>query len=124
MFSERTFKELEAKACKSVTIGDHNLLDMASLDLVQKGEETLALEVEATGNVLEDAVVLGAMGLETFNLTLEVARLLLVGRGDASVEDGLALGTPEIFVRPLFNAKMPTDILVVIAVASKAGLRW
>jgi hypothetical protein len=118
MFFERTFKELEAESCKSVTIGDHHFFYMTSLDLVQKGEKTLAFEVEPGANVLDDAVVLGTVGSETG----EITRGLLVGRGNPSVEDDLALGNLGLFSDWL-EAKTPANILVVIAMKT-SGVLW
>ena len=61
---------------------DHNLLDHAAQDALQKGKKTFALEVEATADVGEDAVVrIGAWS----DLALQIL-FLLAGATDTSVE--------------------------------------
>lgn len=71
-------------------MGNHNALDSAATDGVQKGEETGALEVEARGDVREADVSIGLSDAERGELAVEVGALVV--RGDASIEDDSSRG--------------------------------
>lgn len=61
------------------------------------------------------------MGLEIFDLALEITRGLLMGRGDTSVEEGLTLDKRERF-RVGLEAKVAASILVVLAMDASGVL--
>jgi hypothetical protein len=49
--------EVESKSTEPISVGHHNLFDVAAQDSVQKGREAGALPVDARGDVLDDLVV-------------------------------------------------------------------
>jgi hypothetical protein len=73
---EQPFQELHADACESVAVGHHNFCDSAATDGVQKGEETRALPVDTTGNVLNEFMDRFG-GTEIVTLALEIGVLML-----------------------------------------------
>jgi len=79
--------ELVSESAESVSMEDHKVGDSAAADAFQKGEQTLAVEVDAGGDVTDDLDT-GADGKDEVDLSLQV-RLLVIG-GDPGVSDGEA----------------------------------
>lgn len=78
------FQEVPAEATQSVFVHDHNLFDHSLEDLVQKGLQTFAFEVESAGDVC-DGFVSWVGGLEILDLSVKITSL--VGRGDSGIDD-------------------------------------
>jgi hypothetical protein len=86
---ENSLDDVDAEAGEAVAVGNHNLSDHTLLDLFQKPLQPLAsFEVEARGDVFEDAVV-GEFCLERFDLALEVVALL--PRRDPTVDGTMGI---------------------------------
>ena len=54
---EIPLEELECKPTEPISRGKGNLLDVSTLDSLQKGDKVLALEVDAQPNVTDDLMV-------------------------------------------------------------------
>jgi hypothetical protein len=79
------FEEFLGEAAEAVSVENHKFLDRAGEDAFQKGEQTLAAEVD-TGTDIGDNLDAGATRFEEVDLALEVG-FLVVG-GDAGIGDG------------------------------------
>lgn len=120
-FPKDVLQEFGSKAAQPVPVHDHNLRDISSVDLVHQGAQSLALEVEARADVLDDLVV-WVLGLEVFNLPDEV--LFLAGAADPCVEDPLSLvvaGFDDAFFRLFVSEKLGKMVGVVEAPSAATG---
>jgi hypothetical protein len=83
---KHVLKELESKADKAVSMGNHKLLDISPEEGVQNGLKTSSFEVDSRTDVADNSVFWEAFD-EEGDLSLEV--LMLLGRGDPCVDDSL-----------------------------------
>lgn len=81
---EDVFQQLEGKAAQAVPGGHHDFSESSLVCGVQKGEQPLALPVDARADV-GDELVVWVLGQQEVGLALQV--VLLLGRGDAGVDD-------------------------------------
>jgi hypothetical protein len=115
VLGERTFNELDAEASESVFVGHHNFVDAVAFDEVQKCRKTFALKVEAGGDVGDDFVVLRTLFVERVDLSLEVARVLLLRGGDTRVDDD---DTGDFFDGSfVFDTEDRAQVLFVVSMA-------
>lgn len=84
MALEDGLEQLKGETTESVSEGNHNLSDSALEDELQKGLQSLSVEVEAGADVGEDSVG-GVAASEVLDLALEV--FFLVRRADPGVDD-------------------------------------
>ena len=102
---EDVFQEFDAISTQSVLMQDHHLLDSSLVNSLQKGLQAGSLEVETGSDVFDDFVgrELGSQGVD---LSLEVARFLLVPARDSGVEDPLEVfgrGFLRLFASHVFS---------------------
>lgn len=117
---ERTFNELDSETSESVFVGHHNFLDAIAFDEVQKCRKAFALEVEAGSDVGDDFVVLRALFFEQLDLSLEVARVLLLLRGDAGVDDDDASDFVARWV--VFDSEEGAQVLLVVSMSRSGSI--
>ena len=115
MLDERTFNELDSETSESVFVGHHNFVDAIAFDEVQKCRKTFALEVEAGGDVGDDFVMFRTLFFEHVDLSLEIARVLLLRGGDTRVDDD---DTGDLFDGSfVFDAEERAQVLFVVSMA-------
>jgi hypothetical protein len=90
---EQPLQQLHADARESVAVGDHNFVDSAATNGVQKREQAGALPVESTASVADELVV-GASALQIGALALEIRALRLAA--DAGVANASACARFEV----------------------------
>ena len=71
---EEVFQKVNSEATESVSVHDHNFLDISRDCGVHQGQESFALEVKTGSNVADDPMV-GKEPLEVFDLPVEICFL-------------------------------------------------